>query len=98
MTTQEIQQEALTRAASGQSVMNYAGIFQGFMAMGIAESDIRPRENVFTFWAWKALGRRVMKGQHGVKACTFVPVKGQREESTQEQPALQDRSGPNAVL
>jgi len=29
---------------------------QGFAAKGIPESEIKPRENVFTFNAWKALG------------------------------------------
>lgn len=79
-------QESLTRAVSSQSVMNYQGIFDGFMAMGIPESEIKPRENVFTFWAWKALGRRVKKGEHGVKACTFVPVGGKemRDDQTGE--------------
>jgi hypothetical protein len=29
-------------------------------------------ENVFTFHAWKALGRSVKKGEHGVKVVTFI--------------------------
>ncbi len=68
------QTEALTRAVTGQSLSNYPQIFRGFMAMGIAESDILPRENVFTYQAWKALGRQVRRGEHGVKVCTFVPM------------------------
>ena len=70
----EIQQEALSRAKANQSVANYPAIFNGFMAKGLAESDIRPRENVFTFHAWKALGRSVNKGEHGVKVTTYVPM------------------------
>ena len=31
--------------------------------------------------AWQALGRRVKKGEHGVHACTFVPVKGKQEQN-----------------
>ena len=81
MTKDAIKAEAFTRAVSSQSVMNYASIYEGFLAMGIPESEIKPRENVFTFWAWKAVGRRVMKGQHGVKAVTFVPVAGKTEET-----------------
>lgn len=77
----EMSQEALGRAASGQSVANYSFIFEGFMAKGIAIEDIRPRENVFTFWAWKALGRQVKKGEHGVKACTWIPVSKKDAES-----------------
>jgi N-terminal domain of anti-restriction factor ArdC len=68
----EQSQEALTRAISGQSFSNFPAIFQGFAAKGIPESEIKPRENVFTFDAWKALGRYVRKGEHGVKVVTFI--------------------------
>ena len=80
-------QESLSRAVSGQSVMNYASIYEGFLAMGIPENQILPRQNVFTFWAWKAVGRRVMKGQHGVKACTWVPVGETVDDKTGERKA-----------
>jgi hypothetical protein len=43
--------------------MNYGAIFQGFMEKGIPESEILPRENVFTYHAWRALGRQVRRGQ-----------------------------------
>jgi hypothetical protein len=49
MTKTEIQNEALERARASQALTNYPAIFAGFMAKGISESDIRPRENVFTF-------------------------------------------------
>src|ERR1700691_5587770 len=68
-------QEALTRAVSGQSLTNCPAIFQGFAAKGIPESEIKPRENVFTFNAWKALGRVVRRGEHGVKVVTFIECK-----------------------
>lgn len=71
----EIRREALTRAVTGQTMSNYPAIFQGFIEKGIPESDIRPRENVFTFEAWKALGRYVRKGEHGVKVVTFIETK-----------------------
>jgi antirestriction protein ArdC len=87
MTAQERRAEALTRACSGQTLSNYPAIFQGFMAMGIAEQDIRPRENVFTYEAWKALGRHVRKGQHGVKVVTFITTEsGKSEEPQTETP------------
>jgi hypothetical protein len=73
--TQEVRQEALTRAVSGQSLTNFPAIFQGFVAKGIPESEIKPRENVFTFNAWKALGRVVRRGEHGVKVTTFIDCK-----------------------
>ena len=68
----EMQREALTRAVNGQSLRNWPAIFHGFIAKGIPEADILPRENVFTYHAWRALGRQVRRGEHGVKVCTFV--------------------------
>jgi hypothetical protein len=69
---QQMAEEALTRAATGQSLSNWPAIIHGFIAKGIPESDIRPRENVFTFHAWRALGRQVRRGEHGVKVVTYV--------------------------
>jgi antirestriction protein ArdC len=83
MKTHERRQEALTRAVTGQTLSNYPAIFQGFVAMGIPESDIRPRENVFTFQAWKALGRHVRKGQHGVKVITFITTESGKNQEPQ---------------
>lgn len=71
----EIQQQALSNAVSNQSTMNYGAIFDGFIEKGIPADDIRPRENVFTFHAWKALGRQVRKGEHGVKVVTWITCK-----------------------
>ena len=67
--------ESLANAVNGQSLMNYGPIFEGFMAMGIPESEIKPRENVFTYNAWQALGRQVKRGEHGVKVVTFIECK-----------------------
>jgi hypothetical protein len=74
--TQQIQQEALSRAVGNQSLTNWPAIIYGFVAKGIPESEIRPRENVFTYHAWRALGRQVRRGEHGVKVTTFVSVQG----------------------
>ena len=70
--SEAVRQEALTRAISGQTMSNYPAIFEGFIAKGIPESKILPRENVFTFNAWRALGRTVRRGEHGVKVLTFI--------------------------
>src|SRR6185437_2604454 len=78
---EEIQQEALSRAASGQSLTNWPAILNGFTAKGIPETDIRPRENVFTYHAWRALGRQVRRGEHGVKITTWVTPRDKREDS-----------------
>jgi len=68
----QIQQEALVRATQGITMGNFPAIFAGFEAKGIPEADILPRENVFTYHAWRALGRQVRKGEHGVRVCTYV--------------------------
>ena len=68
------QRDALSRARTGQSLSNYPAIYQGFMAKEIQESEIEPRVNVFTFAAWKAQGRVVRKGEHGVRVLTYVPI------------------------
>src|SRR5215813_7102002 len=89
MATTEQQQEALGRAVSGQTMTNWPAIFAGFMAKGIPENDIRPRENVFTYNAWKALGRQVRRGEHGVKVCTFVPMtKKENDPDTGEEKSV----------
>jgi hypothetical protein len=77
---EQVQHEALSRAASGQSLANWPAILAGFTAKGIPESDVRPRENVFTYHAWRALGRQVRRGEHGVKVVTFVDTGRKGEE------------------
>jgi len=66
------QEEALNRALTGISAANYDAIFNGLIEKDIPPDQIKPRENVFTFNAWKALGRTVCKGQHGVKVTTWI--------------------------
>jgi hypothetical protein len=85
--TTQTMNESLERAMTGESLMNYQAIYEGFLAKGIPMSEIRPRENVFTFWAWKAAGRKVKKGEHGVKAVTFVPVREKIDSKTGEKKA-----------
>lgn len=75
------QNEALDRAENGQSQRNYAAIMEGFTARGIAESEILPRENVFSYAAWQAKGRQVMKGEHGVRIVTFVAMTKRDDKS-----------------
>ena len=71
--TAEQQSEALSRATSNLSMLNYPAIYEGFAAKGI--SDVIPRENVFTYNAWRAKGRQVRKGEHGVKVVTWITCK-----------------------
>ena len=93
--TEQMQQEALSRAASGQSLTNWPAILAGFVAKGIPEADIRPRENIFTYHAWRALGRQVRRGEHGVKVVTFVDIdrKGDSETTNCEAKAEKRKGG-----
>lgn len=68
----QIADESLQRALRSQALTNLPTIYQEFMARGIAEADILPRENVFTFNAWRALGRTVKRGEHGVRIITWI--------------------------
>jgi hypothetical protein len=96
MEKQAIQREALSKAISGQSFSNYPAIFRGFAEKGIPESEIKPRENIFTYNAWRALGRTVRKGEHGVRVITFVdctkkdadadPETGEKKEKSFRRP------------
>jgi antirestriction protein ArdC len=73
------QAEALHNATTSQAMSNYPAIFAGFTAKGIAEEQIRPRENVFTYHAWKALGRQVRKGEHGIRITTWITCRAPQE-------------------
>jgi DNA repair protein RadC len=79
MNRTELQNEALERARTSQALTNYPAIFEGFMAKGIAEADIQPRVNIFTFHAWKALGRSVRRGEKGVRIVTFITCEGKAD-------------------
>lgn len=64
-------QDALDRATAGNSLSNFPAIIAGFRDRGIPEAEILPRVNVFTYAAWKAKGRYVRKGEHGVKIVAY---------------------------
>lgn len=72
--------ESLKRAVSGESFSNFPAIFRGFVAKGIPEAEIKPRENVFTYESWRALGRQVRRGEHGVKIVTFIESKSKETD------------------
>jgi antirestriction protein ArdC len=73
-------EDALNSAKNSESLANYPAIFAGFAAKGL--TDIRPRENVFTYKAWQALGRQVRKGEKGVSVCTWLTVTKDGQQTT----------------
>ena len=80
MKSKDMQAEALDRATLGQSMANYQSIYSGFASKGIPQEEIKPRENVFTYQAWRALGRQVRKGEHGVKVSTYILCEKKAED------------------
>jgi len=72
--------EALSRARNNQSLANYGAILAGFAERGL--TDIRPRENVFTYHAWQALGRQVRKGEQGIRVQTWITVERDGQKVT----------------
>lgn len=86
-----IQQEALSRATSNGSMANYPAIIRGFLDKGVAEPDILPRVNIFTFQAWKAKGRMVCKGEHGVKILTYIPIADRKNDDDDTAPQVHAR-------
>ncbi len=77
----EIANEALLRAQSSTSQANWILAIHGFMAKGIPEDQIEPTVNVLTYHAWRAKGRQVRKGEHGVKLTTYVARKKEVTEN-----------------
>ena len=95
MTNQEKQEEALSRAANPMgSASNYVPIIRGFIAKGIPADQIEPRRNVFTFNAWKALGRIVRKGEHGVKILTYIPIDVKDKKAPDDPTKARTKSRP----
>lgn len=76
MSREQMSTQALQSALAERSMANYETIFAGFIEKGIAADDIKPRENVFTYRAWQALGRQVRKGESGVQIVTWIERKG----------------------
>lgn len=76
---QDLAQAAMARATESSSAVNDAMTISHFTRLGV--TDVRPRENVFTFWGWKAIGRRVRKGEHGCKLTTWI---SERDKETGE--------------
>jgi hypothetical protein len=90
--------DSLKRAVSGQSFTNFPAIFSGFAAKGIPESEIKPTENVFTFQAWKAFGRVVRRGEHGVKIATFIESKSKEIDKDTGEPRVVRRPWTTTVF
>lgn len=76
---------ALQNAISHESTMNYDAILNGFIEKGINAKDILPRQNIFTFHAWRALGRTVRRGEHGVRVVTWVSYTKKNKETGEDE-------------
>ena len=93
-TKEQVRQEALSRATSNLSVANYPSIYQGFLEKGIAEPEIQPRVNIFTYEAWRALGRHVRKGEHGVRVLTRIDCEKKDKDEEKGEETIEKYSRP----
>ena len=71
MKTVETCADALARIQSGRSDNDTFTII-AFADRGIELDDIKPRENVLTFKAWRAVGRQVAKGAISVSIPVWI--------------------------
>ncbi len=97
MKKREMQEEALSRAQNGLTGSNYPAIYQGLMAKGIPQHEIKPRENVFTYDAWIALGRHVRKKEHGVRVLTFVRTSKTEIDASTGEEKIRGGSYPKTI-
>lgn len=71
--------DALARIQAGESnndvLVKTLGAARGW-------TDIRPRENVLTYLAWRALGRHVRKGEHGLTLTVWIERPEERDSLT----------------
>lgn len=80
----QVYADALGRAVNGQSLRNYAAIFEGCDERGIPEGEVQPRENVFTYNAWRGKGRQVSRGQKGIRISVWVPGASGNEDRPED--------------
>jgi antirestriction protein ArdC len=79
---ESMRQDSLSRAKCGTSMANDLAVIHGFAARGI---NATPREDVFTYQAWLALGRQVRKGEKSLKISTWKPCSKKKPDGTTEQ-------------
>jgi len=86
----EKDREALASARGNFSMSNFVPVISEFAARGIPVDEILPKENVFTYRAWRALGRQVRKGEKGVSIGVWRPIS---KETVDEATGEKKRTG-----
>ena len=79
MSDTETAEQRLARIQSGFS-KNDIIVINTFAGAGISADDIHPRQNVFTYKAWKTAGRQVAKGASGLPVTVWIPKKNKDGE------------------
>ena len=95
MTTTETPAERIARIKAGFSQNDVLAIM-AFADAGIDPDDITPRENVFTFNAWKDVGRQVAKGANGIPVTVWVPKKGKGKDAPA--PTVDGKPSPGSMF
>jgi antirestriction protein ArdC len=65
---------------------NMNTLIDGFKAIGIPEEEVIPTVNVFSYDAWRELGRQVMKGEKGVAIVAWRDTLDQTTGETARRP------------
>jgi len=94
----EMEREALSRARSNPSWANFGQVITEFASRGIPASEICPKENVFTYNAWRALGRQVRRGEHGVKILSYCPIESKEANSDDQEQSVTRLRPVSAVV
>lgn len=79
----KLRQVCLHNAVTRESELNYQRIMEGFAQHGINEVAIIPRINVFTKYAWEALGYRVRESEK-YNGVTVETMRFFTDKATQE--------------
>ena len=79
--TTTIAKEALERAVNGNSPANDAIVIGAFTKRGLPLCEIKPRVNVFTYFAWIAKGRQVKKGEKAVRVNVVIDLPAELDEN-----------------
>ena len=81
------ERDALERGTRSAPNSNDMVVFLSLHAKGIPYGDIEtfgPQQNVRTFKAWRALGRTVRRGEHGVHLTVWQPLDTKPESELTE--------------
>jgi len=88
----ETPEQAAARIQAGGWNQNCALVIMAFAARGIDPDDIKPKDNVLTYRAWRGRGRQVRKGEHGETITTYIPIEKKNKKTGKTEESVRPRS------